>query len=389
MKRSILFGLLICSRAFAFDFDVEVDVEWRFFLENALEGQSDNHGSFYVEPEFYYDVNEQSSITAKYFYRYDLEDANRTHGDIRELYWTYVKDDLEVQLGYGKVFWGVTESRHLVDIINQTDLVENLDEEDKLGQPMLSLAYTTDQGTFSGYLLPYFRERTFPGTKGRLRTTPRVNEDLVIYESERQKKHIDWALRWSHAVDIWDIGLSVFRGTSREPILIPTSIALEPYFAPFYEIITQYSADIQATTGNWLLKYEGLHRRGLNESYTAMIPGFEYTFYGLFDTSSDLGVIAEYHYDSRHGRATTPFNRDLALGFRWTPNDAASTELLAFVLLDMEWSSKLWRVEASRRLGENATISLEASFFSNINTMDPLFLLRQDDYVQVNMTYFF
>ena len=45
-----------------------------------------------------------------------------------------------MRLGLRKVYWGVTESQHLVDVINQTEGVENLDGEDKLGQPMLNLA---------------------------------------------------------------------------------------------------------------------------------------------------------------------------------------------------------------------------------------------------------
>ena len=43
--------------------------------------------------------------------------------------------------GVRRVFWGVAESNHLVDVINQTDAIENPDQEDKLGQPMLNLAY--------------------------------------------------------------------------------------------------------------------------------------------------------------------------------------------------------------------------------------------------------
>jgi len=54
-------------------------------------------------------------------------------------------------------FWGVTEFQHLVDIINQTDLVENIDTEDKLGQPMINLALINDWGTVDLFIMPYFR----------------------------------------------------------------------------------------------------------------------------------------------------------------------------------------------------------------------------------------
>ncbi len=108
------------------------------------------------------------------FYRYDANDAKRTRGDIRELYWQMDYRELSFKAGIDVVFWGVAESQHLVDIINQTDLVEDIDGEEKLGQPMVNLDYMTDLGTWQFYLLPYFRERTFPGEQGRLRTDPPV-----------------------------------------------------------------------------------------------------------------------------------------------------------------------------------------------------------------------
>ena len=87
---------------------------------------------------------------------------------LREAYWAYEDwsykgTEIELLVGINKVFWGVTESVHLVDIVNQTDLVEDLDQEDKLGQPMVNLALQHDWGLLNIYLLPYFRERTFPG----------------------------------------------------------------------------------------------------------------------------------------------------------------------------------------------------------------------------------
>ncbi len=74
------------------------------------------------------------------------------------------------QVGLSKVFWGAAEFVHLADIINQTDGVEGFDGEEKLGQPMLRLSLFLDRGTVNAFILPWFRERTFPGKKDRLRT---------------------------------------------------------------------------------------------------------------------------------------------------------------------------------------------------------------------------
>ena len=58
---------------------------------------------------------------------------------------------------------GVTESRHLVDVLNQVDGVEDIDEEDRLGQPMINISTQRDWGSVDLFVLPGFRERTFAG----------------------------------------------------------------------------------------------------------------------------------------------------------------------------------------------------------------------------------
>ena len=124
-----------------------------------------------VEPEFFWEWNNgDDSLTFKPFLRVDQRDDERTHGDIRELSWVHVGDDWELRTGIRKVFWGVTEFNHLVDVINQTDGVEDIDGEDKLGQAMVNLSLVQEWGIVDLFLLPGFRERTFAGEEGRLRS---------------------------------------------------------------------------------------------------------------------------------------------------------------------------------------------------------------------------
>lgn len=154
------------------------------------------------------------------FYRLDGMDDERTHFDLREAYWRYRIDAWEFIVGVNKVFCGVTESQHLVDIINQTDIIEDIDQEDKLGQPMIMLGSQRDWGEMQLYLMPYFRERKFPGKYGRLRAPLLVDKESR-FESGANEYHPDVALRYSHYLGDWDVGAYYFYGTSREPILGP------------------------------------------------------------------------------------------------------------------------------------------------------------------------
>ena len=124
-------------------------VEQRYFFQDALYPQQERANlSVYFAPEVYTSFNDgNDSILFKGFYRLDQQDGERTHGDIREFKWTHSGDEWEVQTGIGKVFWGQTESLHLVDIINQTDAIEAIDGEDKLGQPMVTFSLFKDRST--------------------------------------------------------------------------------------------------------------------------------------------------------------------------------------------------------------------------------------------------
>ena len=370
----------------------EVAVEARHFQHDPDSPQQhDDNLSLRAEPEYYHDWDDgdQRFVFTPYL-RLDQGDSERTHFDLRELYWRKTFESAELRLGIRKLFWGVTESQHLVDIINQTDLVENLDTEDKLGQPMAQLTFLKDWGTLDFFLMPYFRERTYQGSDGRLRAPFVVDTDNPVYESGAEETHLDLAVRYSHFIGIWDIGVAHFSGTSRDPRLVPSptpggSVVLVPH----YDQIDQTSLDLQATAGDWLWKLELISRDTPMGRYTAATGGFEYTLVGLFDSAIDLGLLTEYLFDDRDEQATSPFQNDIFVGARLAFNDEQSTDLLAGVIFDVDGQARFFNAEGSRRLGQSWTLSLEVRIFSRIPQDDLLFGLRNDDYWQLELSKFF
>ena len=381
-------GVLLFSSALsAGEWSGYVAAEYRGFIHAPLDnGQFDhNNVSLSAEPEFYHGWNAgNDSITFVSFARWDEHDPQRSHVDIRELIWLHAEDDWELQAGIGKVFWGVTESQHLVDIINQTDLVENLDGEDKLGQPMISLSLIKDWGTLDMYVLPGFRERRFAGEEGRLRSIPEI-DDHTAYESGSKDKHVDVAFRWGQTFDDWDVGVSHFYGTSREPTITPTATANGVVLNAFYPLIHQTGLDVQATLDEWLWKLEVIHRSGQGETFNALTGGFEYTFVGVMDSSADVGVIVEYLYDDRGAKPSVAFQNDLFVGGRLAMNDAESSELLFGVITDLQKNTRFYSVEASRRFGDAWILSLEARVLSSVSNNEPFSALRDDDTIQIEL----
>jgi len=363
-----------------------VAVEARGFLHNADQPVQTRHGlSLAAEPEFYQPLGPHS-VTITPFARLDSADPERTHWDLREAYLLYVTDRWELALGARKIFWGVTESQHLVDIINQTDTVEAPDQEDKLGQPMAHLSLLNNWGTLELFALPYFRERTFPGVRGRLRGPLPVDTGHALFESGHGRHHLDLAARYSHFLGPWDVGISHFSGTSREPTLRPNGSGSR--LVPFYPQIEQTGLDAQLTAGDWLIKTEAIHRTGQGNGYVAWVTGFEYTFVGLFGSFMDLGVLSEWHRDTR-GSAGSPFNHDLMGGVRLAVNDPQSTEALLGVIIDPVIGSHAVFLETSRRIGDQ--IKLEGEIRASGGPPEDVVFhgIRNDDFVQLNVAYYF
>lgn len=371
----------------------EAAFEFRYFPQQALyPQQADQQLSGYLQPEVYLAWNKgDDSLVFTPFWRYDQQDNARSHADIRELLWLHVGDDWELRTGIGKVFWGQTESLHLVDVINQTDSVEAVDGEDKLGQPMLNLSLIRDWGTTSLFVLPYFRERTFAGLDGRLRPPLEVVQDHALYESGAQQSHVDWALRWQHSRGDWEWGLSYFDGTSREPDFIQQTAAGQVVgLRPFYAQMQQTGVDVLAVVADWLIKFEAIHRHTRTDDFFAMVAGFEYTRVGVFDTVYDIGWLLEYQFDQRDTGFWAAGQNDLMLGSRWVFNDIAGTEVLLGWVQDLDSTATHSAfIEASTRINDQWKWRLEAYFFSSNTLTEAFYLLRRDDHIQLALEYYF
>jgi len=387
------------STAHSGEFSGYIGGQTRNFFEDPLSSeQHNNYLSAVAEPEFFHDWdNGSQNIEIKLFYREDQYDENRSHGDIRELSWTGVFEDWEILAGISKVYWGVAETQHLVDIVNQTDLVENVDGEDKLGQAMLKLSTERDWGTIDFLILPGFRERTFPGIEGRPRPEIIIDTDRdAIYDFSSGKDHIDLAARYSHYIDEWEFGLTVFSGTGREPTdfsFVTFGPSGQAIAVPIYSLINQIGLDGQAFFGDWTWKLEAANtevrsgaKKGTNSFKT--VAGFEYTLVGIAHTVMDLGFVVEYHYSDERINVTA-FDNDLATALRFVLNDAQSTEVLAGVFTDVDTQTIGSFVEASRRLGESWTLEAQLRAFHGTKENRPLYSFRFDDFAQIDLNYHF
>ncbi|WP_394209918.1 hypothetical protein [Enterovibrio calviensis] len=373
---------LFLSPAYAFEFEGELSFQQRQFGQTGAQGQDKSQTSIAIEPELYWESEEgNTSFTFSPFFRWDSMDDERTHGDVREALLMHYNDNYELRFGLGIVFWGVTESQHLVDVINQTDAVEAVDGEVKLGQPMVSLGLELESGLLDLYLLPYFRERTFASYDGRL-AVPGAGDADAQYESRHEEFYPDVAARYGTMIDEWDVGLSVFHGTNRDPYFFNT-------LSPYYALMTQVGLDVQAIYGDWLWKAEAIRRYSL-ESNTAFTGGFEYTYVGVNEGITDLGFLMEYLYDSREEDAPVAGQNDLFAGLRWVLNDHDGTEFLVGGTVDLDDTDSMTvRLESSGRFSNDWSWTVTGWMFNSDNVTDPIYFLKRDDFVEAEVSWYF
>ena len=366
-----------------------VGLQLQLFPKDAIHSadQSSNY-SFSSEIEFYTPIGEDGSLTVTPFMRVDQHDEQRSHIDLREFVYSHYGEGYELNAGLGKVFWGVAESTNLVDVINQTDSVENDGSSAKLGQPMINLLLIKDWGDIDLYVLPGFKPRTMPGENGRPRAPTVLDTNNALYESNDRSKHVDFAGRVSIAFDQWDIGAHVFHGTARTPQFKfnPSSESV----VPFYYQHTQLGLDIQATLESWLLKAEIVHRSGDEIiDHASVVSGFEYSFYDIRETGADLGIVTEWMYDDRGEDADQAFQNDLLIGLRLALNDEQSLEGLLGVITDLDEGGQLITLEGSRRFGSNFKASVQMSIFQDVENDSAFADFDAEDNLEFEIAYFF
>ncbi|MYC26356.1 MAG: hypothetical protein F4X56_10645 [Gammaproteobacteria bacterium] len=409
MRHSVVIALLgfinaTCTVAQTFDVNSEISLQGRWYPQSPifLEQKSSTMGAV-AKTTLYVEIAPKTSFTFTPLYRYDSADSQRTHGDVREAYFLMYGDwknnSWELRLGQASVYWGVTELYNLVDIVNQTDLVEHPRNRPKLGQPMVHLTLSGEWGIAESFLLPYHRKRTFPGPTGRLRSRFPIS-DNASYEHRDEENHVDVAFRYSNSVGPYDFGFSVFVGTNREPTFLasgqsePTTyenLTLQPH----YEQIEQFGLDVQLTTSALLYKFEAIQRNGMRnlfgeeENYHAVILGTEHTIYNLFNSSASLTVLAEWLYDGRGSRSTNVWTNDLFLSGFLSFNDVAGTEFVAGLLADLDYDYRALNLEFKRRLSDSWTMRFESIVNLSSDPADLTYDGRKDSFVGMDFTFGF
>lgn len=249
---------------------------------------------------------------------------------------------------------------------------------------MLHYSYQSGVGTLDFFYMPYFRKPVYPGKNGRLRTPFVIDDSMISFESSSEEFRPDFALRWSHFIGKFDIGLSHFNGTSRQPLINSFE-----NFQPMFAVINQTGLDVQATTGPALWKLEAIHNENSVIDYTALAAGIEYTFSNVNRKGLDIGAVAEYLFDSRDNLSFNSLQNDIFAGTRFAFNNSQDTQILAGAIVDLRYNTQLASIEASHRLKETWKIEVEGRFFLHTDEREFIHFIRHDSFFRVAVNKYF
>ena len=348
----------------------------------------------------------------RFFGRFDALDQGRAVLVIEEAWAEYKKGPVRIRAGLDILNWTATEAFHPADIINSRNLDSDVENFEKLGEPMLALQWRFGSGAINAYYMPAYPSPIFPSRASRLGFGPPGLElgDAVRLGPDGEKLSgaaLQGALRYTQTIGHVDLGLHVVHHLDRsQPSIVfdPEALTL----APLYRTVTQIGGTYQHVIEGLILKVEAGYRifsaTGIATPY-GMLPdldhaqlavGFEYGL--LHESGVESTFILEGQalvgLDEAERLSASIFQRDVLFGYRISLNDTAGTTLLLSAIADLERAGEvLVSFSYACRLSDTFTLKAAARVYEakapTGRQPSGLELLRNSDHFRVSLIRYF
>ncbi len=324
------------------------------------------------------------------FTRHDSLDRDRSVLFAEEAWAEWRGGLLRLRVGVDMITWTALEAFHPADVLNSRNFDSNVENFEKIGEPMAALRLRLGQGDVAVYALPVFGGARLPSPNSRLSLgPPGVPLGAALY-SDRQgnitedRFGVQWAARATQTIGDADVGVHVLQHTDRlRPLVLmnPATGDVQPLYQYATEIGWTYSHILGAVIG----KFEGVHRRYTaiddmttygplpNRNATTLAAGIEYGM--AHESGSESTFLMEGQIvlgpDKAMRRLLEFFQRDVLVGYRLAFNDAASRTAMVGVMVDLERPQEfLISTTYGQRVGE--TWSVDAGLrFLRLPPLDP------------------
>ncbi|MCB0355972.1 MAG: hypothetical protein KDD40_03140 [Bdellovibrionales bacterium] len=298
--------------------------------------------------------------------RADKYDPSRAIFVVEEAYTKYQNGGFEFSLGSQMLNWSATEAFHPADIVNSRNFDSNFENAEKMGEPMVMLAYTGEDAKFSVFYMPMIIKPMLPQYTNRLSLSAGfpvaepifVNKDGEIIETEYSPQ---FGARLEYTFSDADVSLHFIDHIDRTtPFIILTPSTVIPVYLP----VQQVGGTFQMVMDSWVFKLEAAQRsykENVNPTYGSLdVPdhsvvalGLEYGWSSV--RGSDTAIILEGQSllgTTKEERALINiFQQDLLLGYRYAFNDVRGQEIFISTIFDLERDAEiLYNLSYQRRI---------------------------------------
>jgi hypothetical protein len=345
--------------------------------------------------------------------RLDAVDEGRDRVVLEEAWVQYWRGRLRLRLGADIVNWTATEAFHPADVINARNLDSDLENYEKVGEPMLLVALSVlEDTTLELYLMPGYMAAILPSERSRLRLVPAgadVGGRLLVDRNGRFTGDVIGPQAALRARTVWgsaDLSLHVLEHMDRSQPLVVTDPGTERLHAVFLTV-RQVGLTYSQVFGSLIAKLEASYRDFVrvedtqrfgalpDRDHTTVALGFEYGL--VHDAGSESTLLAEaqsvFGLSESERYQVNPFQRDLLLGYRFAWNDEQSRSLLVSGIFDLERGGEyLLNVTYEQRIGETWGVELGARLISAESNGDSPFglsPLRDADLLRAVLSRYF
>jgi len=345
--------------------------------------------------------------------RVDRQDSERRHFIVEEA-WVDIKGyPLRIRAGSQMLNWTATEAFHPADIINSRNLDSNIENQEKIGEPMISMTLKFEGGNLTAYYMPIYITPINTSPSSRLSIfDPGTQTDRLVRigidgEEDKDEFGHQWALKYSRTIDQTDFSLYGVEHLDRHQptaVIDPSNLKV----VPIYQYVVQFGTTVTHIVDSVILKMEYAHRiypSPKNKTYflqsiekkdfSQLALGLEYGWSNKNFTETTLLIEAQTILGLRKTKraSTSFFQRDMLLGLRHAFNDDMGKELFFSIIFDIERSKEyLFNLSYSQRLSDTISIKTGARIIyapSDTTTQRGLQLIDKSDQLFINLIRYF
>ncbi len=366
------------------------------------------------------------SARARGFSRVDGLDEDRSVNVVEEAFAQVKYGWLRLRVGVDMVNWTATEAFHPADVVNARNIDSDVENYEKVGEPMAALALSLPTDTvLEVYAFPIVVDPVFTSPRSRLsfaqpgaslgpvlhadrdgRIVRAYNDgtldgdDLVVQGAVQLKQNLGSA----------DLALQLVYHVDRsEPVI--TFDPLTGVFAPLFLPVTHFGLTYQHVFDALIVKVEAAHRRFVEPKagsvltvYGPEVPDWDHTTaalgleYGFsHDSGSESTFLVEgqsiFGVERPLRLQLSPFQRDALVGYRYAFNDEQSREVLLSGIVDLERDREfLVSATYGQRLGDTWGLRMSVRLVDSQATKEPpvgLDALRDADLVRLTLSRYF